>query len=489
MYSNYIYNNVNDALPVLLADLLAAPIVESRAGKTRESTHIGITLRNPTKRKELILPSRKANLAAQIAETMWVLAGRDDVGWLSLYLPRAADFSDDGKTWRGAYGARLRHWGDGDIDQLRWVVQKLRGDRNTRQAVIQIYDPALDDEVNSKDIPCNNWITFCWRDRLDMHVGLRSNDAMWGWSGINHFEWTALLEIVANMVGAEPGALHFSTTSFHLYERHWAKAERITKDQVRESRLESPAFNMPEGQAFVHELDNLIKLWFMIERDIRHHGTSEAIKSDIRAFPEPMMRSWLAVIYWWWTQSDDLFYDLRLEYTYLFRAAKVGLQPKQVTRDEDRPEPDPFLKTVLALHDEKTKVYGDSWRKRGEVFSIMPNIARKVDRLGRAGAGDSELDTTMDLCVYLAKYITWLDDQVGENIEPVLSQLSQTVINDDAHEFIRKMFEHLLSAVSGMDTVHAKKQLAWDLLVTAWPLARYLWVNQQVEPGPGYVNQ
>lgn len=63
---------------------------------------------------------------------------------------------------------------------------------------------------------------------------------------------------------------------------------------------------------------------------------------------------------------------------------------------------------LLSVHEEKSAVYGSSWCKRGELFSIIPNIARKVDRLGSPGAGDSELDTRMDLVAYLSLYTGWL---------------------------------------------------------------------------------
>ena len=65
-----------------------------------------------------------------------------------------------------------------------------------------------------------------------------------------------------------------------------------------------------------------------------------------------------------------------------------------------------------ATHIEKHSAYGDSWKRRGELLAILANIARKVDRLGRPGAGDSELDTRLDLLVYLAKYATWLLETV-----------------------------------------------------------------------------
>ena len=62
---------------------------------------------------------------------------------------------------------------------------------------------------------------------------------------------------------------------------------------------------------------------------------------------------------------------------------------------------------LLRVASEKATVYGISWRKRGEALSIVPNVARKVDRLGAPGAGDTELDTRMDLVNYLALYVGW----------------------------------------------------------------------------------
>src|SRR5690625_1398949 len=51
-----------------------------------ERLHETVTLTEPRSRY-MLLAARKASLPAQIAETMWVLSGRDDVDWLSTYLP------------------------------------------------------------------------------------------------------------------------------------------------------------------------------------------------------------------------------------------------------------------------------------------------------------------------------------------------------------------------------------------------------------------
>jgi hypothetical protein len=71
---------------------------------------------------------------------------------------------------------------------------------------------------------------------------------------------------------------------------------------------------------------------------------------------------------------------------------------------------------VRRLHWVKNAAYRDAWKRRGEVISILANIARKVDRLeyGLDGAstagGESLLDTACDLLVYCLKYQAYLAD-------------------------------------------------------------------------------
>src|SRR5690606_36637114 len=90
----------------------------------------------------LFVPGRNNDVFAQVAETMWVLAGRDDIAWLERYLPRAPQFSDDGATWRAAYGPRLRNWNGRDqIDEVRRLLSE---DRSSRRAVTSLFDPARD---------------------------------------------------------------------------------------------------------------------------------------------------------------------------------------------------------------------------------------------------------------------------------------------------------------------------------------------------------
>lgn len=76
-----------------------------------------------------------------------------------------------------------------------------------------------------------------------------------------------------------------------------------------------------------------------------------------------------------------------------------------------------FKEAVRRLHRTKDAAYRDAWKKRGEVMSVMANIARKVDRLEYVADGapatpdESLFDTVVDLLVYSLKYQTYLADQ------------------------------------------------------------------------------
>lgn len=503
MYRNVIARNVNDALPLLLRELMNyGDEVGSRAGRTMELTHIGITLTHPRER-EIVLHERKANIAAQIAETMWVLSGKDDIGWLGHYLPRAKDFSDDGVTWRAGYGKRLRAWpkrdGSGDvIDQLRYVVDALKASSNTRQAVMTLWDPQIDTNPG-KDIPCNDWITFSNRKgQLDMHVALRSNDAIWGWSGINQFEWSAMLEVVAALLGVNMGSLHFSTTSFHVYDHHWARSRKIideTSLRATDIFTESPRFRLGEDRS-LDNFDGLCDLWFECEKAIRHGDLRHM--ALVEKFPEPMLQSWLRVLQWWWT--GDRSYLSPVTHTQLDLATYRSVQPKP----KETPAPQPlvevlknsdFIEFAIKTHNEKHAAYGDSWKRRGEMLGILANIARKVDRLGGAETSDeTSADTAMDLLVYLAKYRSWLWDHRQPGVishnsdEPAEANAFLRQLDAEATQLgykqnkvswlegvLPKLFEELEAMVTDKAEVEVRIQHVKLMMDMAYRLARQLW--------------
>ncbi|TCL03127.1 thymidylate synthase [Sodalis ligni] len=255
--------NITSALLTILNKILKDG--SSVGSRDQEQTEVLSTLtkiNNPYERF-LVIPGRNNNVFAQIAETMWVLAGRNDLGFLENYLPRAVDFSDDGKTWRAAYGPRLRNW-NGEIDQITSVIKRFKEDPLTKRAVISIFDPGSDYQ-DTKDVPCNNWIHFIQRNStLDVHVTIRANDAIWGFSGINFFEWSVLHEIIAKSLGWRVGTMSWYVGTFHIYNRHYKTAERLIQIKNPISIYECGISHTPI-ETTINELDKTLELVFEAE--------------------------------------------------------------------------------------------------------------------------------------------------------------------------------------------------------------------------------
>jgi thymidylate synthase len=180
---------------------------------TTEVVGAHLCLTNPRQRFVDVPPIRMINPAFAVAEALWILSG-SDAPWIFDYNDRLRVYADEG-VLRGAYGPRLRRW-DGRIDQLDAVRRQLREDRESRRAVIQLYDPSRDHR-GYRDVPCTLGYRFFIRDnRLVMHTGMRSQDL---WLGFPYdiFTTTLIQELMAGWLGVELGEYHHHVDSLHLY--------------------------------------------------------------------------------------------------------------------------------------------------------------------------------------------------------------------------------------------------------------------------------
>jgi thymidylate synthase len=398
------------------AVMTTGALVEVRGSLTRELRHQSVTLTNPLDRN-IVVAGRRNNVFATIAESMWVLAGRNDIEFLAPYLPRAAEFSDNGKTWRAGYGPRLRNWYG--TDQLDAVRRLLIDDPTTRRAVMNIFDPALD-YASSRDIPCTNWLAFSLRDgELDMSVAIRSNDLFWGFSGINTFEWSVVQEVMAFWIGAEVGSVHYFINSLHIYDRHFARSQEIIAGPGA-----TAAWSEPDRSAFAtpaSETEDALSTWFSVENQLRLGGDSTIIEEQ----RDPLLRDYSRMLSAYWQYAshgrdaaertlarveDPALREAGRDY-FAWKSGDAVPPTHRVTAGELVPD-------VIRLHRGKDAIYSDSWKKRGEQMAVLANIARKLDRLAefepdRPAGPESWFDTAVDLFVYAVKYKTFLLDATG----------------------------------------------------------------------------
>jgi thymidylate synthase len=197
--------------------------VAPRGIATREILGAHLCLTVPRRRFLDVPPARVLNPAFAVAEALWVLSGSGDP-WIYQYNRRLADYADDG-VLQGAYGPRLRDW-RGEVDQLDHVRQLLGRDSDTRQAVIQLFDPQRDWQGH-RDVPCTLGYRFFIRDgALHMHTTMRSQDV---WLGLPYdiFTTTLLQELLAGWLGVEMGEYHHHIDSLHLYETDLPAAAQV----------------------------------------------------------------------------------------------------------------------------------------------------------------------------------------------------------------------------------------------------------------------
>lgn len=212
--------NVNTILPVAMVHLREnGRYVCSRGMETIEYPGPVASVYLRPRERVLFSPVRDANPFFHFFESLWILAGRDDVAWISRFNSNIHRYSDNGLSFRGAYGARMREYGGATyIDQLETVIKLLKEEPDTRRAVISLWDPMKDLRVSSVDVPCNNLLYFKIREgNLNLTVCNRSNDAIWGCYGANVVQFSFIQEYVASMLGVGIGPYVQMSDSLHVY--------------------------------------------------------------------------------------------------------------------------------------------------------------------------------------------------------------------------------------------------------------------------------
>jgi thymidylate synthase len=136
--------------------------------------------------------------------------------------PQFKNYTEDNGVFHGAYGLRT----NGQYDA---VIDKLKNDSDSRQAVVTIWNPEYDNQPSKRDYPCTVLHQFRIRNnKLNMSVYMRSND-VWLGAAYDFFQFTQVQIALASVLGIEPGKYAHHVGSLHIYEQHYEAAEKLTK--------------------------------------------------------------------------------------------------------------------------------------------------------------------------------------------------------------------------------------------------------------------
>jgi thymidylate synthase len=158
-------------------------------------------------------PDPEDELIASLADPEWL-------HWMRRNFTEPADVPELGGA--RSYARRLRDY-DGR-DQVAWVIERLRADRETRSATITTFQPLADTSY----IPCVSLLDF-WiaQGRLELVVYAHSLDFGKKAYG-NLVELARLQHEVAAAVAVPVGPLLIYAKSAHVYEPEFETMRRLT---------------------------------------------------------------------------------------------------------------------------------------------------------------------------------------------------------------------------------------------------------------------
>lgn len=122
------------------------------------------------------------------------------------------------------------------VDQLKYVIHKLRADPNSRRMVVTAWHPG--NAIASKLPPCHYTFTFSvLNGKLNTHLNQRSGDTALG-IPFNLAGYSAITLAVCEMTGLEPGEFTHHIVDSHVYiGKHGERGEfyRSNLDELKDA--------------------------------------------------------------------------------------------------------------------------------------------------------------------------------------------------------------------------------------------------------------
>jgi len=214
-------NTGRDGYPAVIDAVLRRARPRSPRGlPTRDGGIVTVEILDPT---DMLATGTGRGLdpAIAAAEAMQLIGSYSNPDMMIKISERFREYLDeDTGRFHGAYGVRIG-------GQLGQALRKIERDRDTRQAVINLWDPWLDNQPGKRDIPCTVALRLSlWDDRLDLDVLMRSNDLYLGFP-YDIFQFGQLQLTAARLLDVEVGVYRHTAWSLHVYERDLAAVEAV----------------------------------------------------------------------------------------------------------------------------------------------------------------------------------------------------------------------------------------------------------------------
>ena len=183
-------------------------------GDTKALFNVGFYIEKPM--DNFILNGERGwNPVYAEAEWQWYMSGDRNINELGRIYGKVPEIwkrmADADNNVNSNYGWQWKR-----NDQIDYIVDLLKYQPDTRQAVITILDMKEHDTFTF-DTPCTYAIQFTIvHGRLDMCVTMRSNDLWYGFCN-DQYQFSKLQEMISNKLNIEIGVYYHFAHNLHLY--------------------------------------------------------------------------------------------------------------------------------------------------------------------------------------------------------------------------------------------------------------------------------
>ncbi len=180
-----------------------------------------------------LVTTKKLHLKSIIHELIWFLAGDTNIKYLKENGVGIWDeWADADGNLGPVYGKQWRSWdapGGGTVDQMKWLVEEIRRNPDSRRLIVTAWNPADLDKMALA--PCHCLFQFyVLEGRLSCQLYQRSADVFLG-VPFNIASYALLTEMLAQVSGLQPGDFVHSFGDTHLYVNHLEQARlQLTRE-------------------------------------------------------------------------------------------------------------------------------------------------------------------------------------------------------------------------------------------------------------------
>jgi thymidylate synthase len=180
-----------------------------------------------------LITTKKLHLRSIVHELLWFLQGETNIAYLKDNKVSIWDeWADDAGELGPVYGKQWRRWTGSDgreIDQVRWVVEEIRRNPDSRRLIVSAWNVA--DLPAMALMPCHTMFQFYVADgKLSCQLYQRSGDIFLG-VPFNIASYALLTHMVAQACGLGVGDFVHTLGDAHLYSNHFEQArEQLARE-------------------------------------------------------------------------------------------------------------------------------------------------------------------------------------------------------------------------------------------------------------------